>query len=291
MWDLTTQSLLTDLGPSDVSHNLSASALRRGLAVNAFALLETYLQSRFEELLAQLSNSPLSYASFSNELRALLTLNATIGLATKVGYAAKADKLAMAEGGISRIAGYAATPPVYTAFGFSPKGSNVYKDDVGTCLTALGAIKPWNQMADVASAIGSTRVDISVDFDNIARTRNQCAHNSRSSIPTIDLQTHLECVTLIGIGFDVIATSIVKEICSTTTAADLATVSSRAVRPFRFLDHQIDGTWAERATLNGRNVKAYQTEQTARSGVMTRVNSGARFHILRNTQKIPLELL
>lgn len=290
MMDLATEPLLMDKGPGDVAHNLSAGALRRGLAVNSFALLETYLEARTEELLIQLASCPLGYAAFSNELQGFITLNAALGLANKIGHADKSQKLPLAETGIRKISGYSTNPPTYTAFGFSTRGSNIYKDDVSNCLKALGLAKPWDDMKAACSAIGSTRLNIGDDFDNISRTRHSCAHNSRSSIPTSDLQTHLECVILIGLGFDVLATSLMTSICATRRASDLPTVSARAKRLFRFLDQQIDDTWVERAEVNGRNVKNYSTELLAKAGAIARSNSSSKFHIVRNIQQIPIEL-
>lgn len=290
MLDLGSRPLLTDLSPAEIIHNLSASTLRRGLAVNAFALLETYLESRLDELLSTLPSCQFGYNSFPEELQSLVSLNAAIGLATKIGHAPKDKRLSIAEIGLQKISKFSSTPPVYTSFGFSPRGSNVQGSDISSCLSALGVTKSWDKMATVASEIGSTRVNISVDFDNIARTRHNCAHNSRSSIPTADLHTHLECVTVIGMSFDIIASSVVTAICSSRKTTDLLSAFARSKRSFRFLDQQVDGRWVERAESGGRNIKIYPDEVAAKAGVLSRAGASDRFHIMRNAQRLPIEL-
>jgi hypothetical protein len=287
MWGLSNEPLLTDRGPGEPEHNLSAGALRRGLAVNAFALLEAYLQARLEELLSVLAGARWNYSNFPEDLRKLLTLKAAIGLASKLTHAV--DKLAFAESGLLAISGYAATPPVYTSFGFSSRGSNVYAEDIAGCIRAFGIEKPWRVMAEVASKIGSTRVDISQDFSNSAGTRHSCAHDARAMLPTADLKTHLECVALIGIAFDVIATSAVTAISSSRKASDIMNAQSRSIRTYRFADHQIGGSIAERIDPNGRVVKLYSNEMAARAGLLSR-KAGSEFRIIRNAQKVPVEL-
>ncbi len=284
------EPLLSDRGPAERSHNLSAGALRRGLAVTAFALLETYFESRFNELLGDLAACPWAYGSYSDGLQKLITLNAAIGLATKVGFASKIDKLPMAERGIAALAGYSATPPVYTSLGFSPKGSNVHKDDVSACLRALGAQEPWAELAGVASRTGSARVNIADDYKAVSDRRNACAHNSKASIPTTDLRSHLEIVTILGIGFDVIASSLVSRICNASSASEVKSTSPALAPKFRFLDHDIAGLYSERSAISGRSVKNYMNETAGRAGLLSRASAPTEFRIIRNTQRVPIEL-
>ena len=115
MLSLTTEVLLTDSLPVRVQHNRGARVLRNGLAVAAFARLETYLERRLSELLHLLTLSPISYGGLDQRLRRFLSVEATFGLANRLGFVQKPDQQTYIERVLSLMVGFSSSPATYTA--------------------------------------------------------------------------------------------------------------------------------------------------------------------------------
>ncbi|CCJ08272.1 HEPN domain-containing protein [Methylocystis sp. SC2] len=289
MLRLLKHELLTDKFPPSDTHNDGARILRRGLSVSAFSLLECYLEDRLEELTAELSRCCLNYSDFGEKLQKFLTVDALLGLGTRINFEKKSSRQRLVESFLPRIAGYALNPPLYTAIGFSPKGSNVSKDDIKAVLSALGREDAWNELGGLARLIGSSRISLDNDYSNLASTRHSAAHDSSTNIPTSDLQSHLESIIVIGITFDVLATTLVKSHQKAKSKSDLPIRLTSLNFPFRFLDEQVNGKWYERRGGSTRTIKAYASEPEARLGATRR--RGGAFVILRDPRQIPMELI
>lgn len=288
MIKLSKEILLTDTFPPNAPHNAGARILRRGLTVSAFAHLEAYLEGRLEELAIELSKCQLSFVDLGERLRHFLTVEAALGLANRLQFMPKGDQRPFAEAQLLRLAQHSASPPTYTAQGFSPKGSNVSSKDISVAISALGVENGWQRLSSIMSQIGATRVSLYDDYENLYKTRNHAAHNSNFNVPTSDLQTHLENITSIGIAFDVLTTALVEAHVSAVNSHMLATAIQKATWSFRFFDELVSGSWAERAKLTGKIVKVYASEAAARSGALGRTGGG--FTIARDIRQVPVEL-
>ena len=289
MLDLAKNPLLVDTFPPNAQQNISARILRRGLAVSAFSLPEGYMEKRLEELVFDLSASPISYSDMGSKLKRFLTVETVLGFATKLNFTKNADQLQLAEDLLARLIGHMSVPPSYTAIGFSPKGSNISKDDIKTALAALGADDGWTRLSRIARDIGSTRLSLEGEYANLANIRNRAAHDSAVNVPTTDLQAHLEVVNVIGITFDIMCSSLVSTYLKARTPAHVAAGFAILAPSYRFIDHQVDGRWFERAKTTGRVVKSYSTELEARTVAGTRTGGG--FIVIRDIKQLPIELL
>lgn len=289
MLKLSQETLLTDTFPPNEPHNIGARILRHGLAVSAFSSLEKYIEARFEMLMADFAGAALGYANFSDELKRFVTIDAMTGLVTRIGFHEASVRQAYADQHIQRIAAYNSNPASYTAFGFSPKGSNVSAGDISKAFSACGAAKAWTKLSGIASAIGSTRVNLEMDYTNLARTRHRSAHNPASNVPTNDLKTHIEIAILIGIAIDVLILGIGRAIRTARTASDLKSKIDSLSYTYRYLDLQIDSTWVERASLSGRAIKRHPTETAAIAVAKARTSQS--IVIVRDTQQVPLAIV
>lgn len=287
MLALAGDRLLTDTFPPNAPHNRGARILRHGLAVAAFSSLEKYIETRFQHLMRSFTSSPLSYAAFSNDLKRFLTVEAVVGLATKTKFRAHADRQLFSESALKEIGGYLAGTAPYSAFGFSPRGSNVSRTDIESAFKACGLAHCWTHMGSISSAIGASRVSLAVDFDQLARTRNRSAHDPSGNVPTANLVAHIETAILIGIAADILSTAIERAYASSSTTAQLRVAITGMSYPVRYVDEQSDGSWLERSAT-GYALKRYATELAAVTGAQARRSASSV--VLRDTRQVPIGL-
>ena len=281
---------LTDAAPSSVDHNRGARLLRKGLAVAAFSHLEGYVRARLEELANILSTSQIPFSALDGKLQRYLLVDAVSGLANSLYFVPKSDQQSFAAIELARLAGYSGPLRSYTAHGFSPRGSNVTSSDVSSVLGALGATgDPWLSLSQITSHLGASRLSLATDFSNAARLRHNSAHSATFNVPTTDLQTQITSSILIGMSFDILATSYIDAHRRARSVLELKSFLSRLKWAFRYIDEMLDGRWCERVKLSGRVVKIYPDESAARNGALARASS--EFIIVRDSRQTPIDLL
>lgn len=288
MLEVTDDPLLTDTFPPSAPQNTSARLLRLGIAVTAFSSLEKYVDSRFEDLMSKVQTSPVQFSSFDDDLKSFLSREAALGLLNRTSYIEDGLKQGYFDTNIARVAKYLEVPAIYTAYGFSPRGSNIGHGDIKEALRALGLKDPWGKLVAITTAIGSKRVSLFDDYKAMAAKRHKSAHDPMSNVPTADLKTHLEMAIAIGIGIDILTTTIGDAYVAASNKGDLAARLLALSYPVRFIDQQADGSLLERATATGRGIKQYLTESAAITGASGRAKFA--FLILRAPSTMPLAL-
>lgn len=282
--------LLTDSVIGSSQHNTRARILRNGLLVSSFSLLEAYLEDRLEEKVQELSASRIGYSSFTETLRAFLTVHAVTGLATRINFADKADRLQLAELHLLRTAGFRSNPPSYTGLGFSPKGSNVSEGDIKELFASFGVRDGWGHLSGLCSRLGSARLSLRDDFRNLHRARNKAAHDSATNIATSDLETHLATSLLIGMTVDIVLTYSINCFLKSRSVARAETAANNvAALPIRFVDEQVGGSWIERVGQNGSPIKRYP-DRTAAT-IAARARARTYPIVVRSSSRVPTELI
>lgn len=266
MLRLTFDASLIDVLPLGSTANIDARILRNGIAISVFALLEGYVSDIFERLASQLNGATLNYNNLPDDLRHFLTIDAIKGLSNKIGIVDRSSRLSFAELHMPRIASFSHNPPQYTSFGFSPAGSNVSHEDIKNAFRAFQVTDPWRKLANICSAMGSSRVDLQNDYKTISQTRHRAAHDAGANVPSGDLQTNIRNAILIGIAVDVLTSIVGDAVVTSTIGSEIGNSVSAAAHDFRFLDEQPDGTILERPALMSRAVKRYDNRQDAIAG-------------------------
>lgn len=234
--DALAEPILVDIFPVTDPTNIVAQHLRKGIVVTAFAAFETYLEKVVEVVLDEVAGAGLGYGGLPQGVRKMLTSEALTGLATRMSFLDKADKLSFAEQQIARLAGFQLTPPRYSAAGFSPKGSNIGHDDVKTLFAAFGVADPWAKIGSLANAIGGGRVSIVDDFKNFSGARNSCAHDANYVIATNDVAGHLEACATAAIAIDMLAMKCVDAVKSARQTPDVTLALAAPSARCRFID-------------------------------------------------------
>lgn len=290
MLGLTDNRLIVDVFPPASDHNTSSRILRLGLAVNAFASLESYVAGCFERLVRELPGIQVPYSQFPLPLREFLLIKAADGLVTK-GSRIKgpAERLAFYQQDIAVIAAFSSVPPVYSSHGFSPKGSNVDSGDISSALRAFGIEKAWAKLSSVTQLLGLSQIDLASRYSDLASTRNRLAHNASSNIPTADLQEHIRSAISIGIVLDCMTSQVLHYYKRATNAAGLLVDVELQENHFRFIDFEAGSAYVERGYSSGAVVRRYPDLVTAIAGVSARTKP--KFVVRRDASRRPMALL
>lgn len=288
MLKLTEEKLLVDIAPLNDPHNTGSRILRHGLSVTAFALLERYLQHEFDALMDEIPKSKISFSSFSDELREMIVSHAVAGLNTRAIFLEKSRRQAFFESGIQKIGQFSAIPPVYTAYGFSPRGSNVGHEDIKQAFRSFGVSDCWGRMSNLAKDLGLSRVNLQNDFQNLALTRHASAHNPSGNVPTSDLITNIETAIIVGVTIALLCSSIKTSFLQAKNKIDLETRVSEPKPQYRVVDELSDGSWLERRFPTGAGVKKFSSEEEAINSI--KIRKTANQAVFRNKSLIPLAL-
>ena len=286
MHELTTHELLVDLAPAQTNHNKRASILRHGLVVCSFSSLESYLNERIEDVCQTFANVGFPYTSFSENLQKFLVVEGIIGLANAINFRPKPDRLAFADRNLRRISTFDSQNPIYTSFGFSPRGSNVGAGDITNAIVAFGISEPWRTLSRFASTFGGGTPNLQIDFENMSRARNSSAHDPSTNVPTADVQSHLLSAINVAVSFDAMIGRISAALATSTTFAAYAATVQTAQPRIRFVDERLDGNWDERSQSNGRSLKIHANE--AGATLTARQRQNVDLVVVRDTQSRPL---
>ncbi|MBX7500147.1 hypothetical protein K3181_01655 [Qipengyuania sp. YG27] len=286
MRELTDHELLVDLAPNHTAHNKRASILRHGLVVCSFSSVETYFKDRLAEICNIFADVGFPFSSFSDELQSFLIVDGIIGLGNRVGFLPNSDKLVFADQNLRVLSNFDSQHPTFTAFGFSPRGSNIGQGDVATALKAFSIEGPWNILSSYASVVGGGTPNLRNDFENMSRTRNSSAHNPSSNVPTYDVQQHIENATILSVCFDLVMAKIVKAIRSASDFNDYVSKVAGSEPRIRYIDKRLDGAWSERNDPTGRCLKKHDDE--AVGVVSARQRPTVDVVVVRDLQSLPL---
>lgn len=289
MLSLSDNSLLVDVFPPAAPENASARILRLGIAVNAFASLESYIAGCFDRLVDRLPTMTIAYSDLPESLKDYLVVKAANGMITK-GNRIKllADKISFYQSTLTELSSFNNVPPLYSKHGFSPRGSNVDSTDVASAFSAFGLTKCWKKLSEATSLIGLPQVDLAAEYSNLASTRNKLAHEAASNIPSSNLQLHIRTAINIGLAVDSLTTLIGNSYSVAGGASDLLKPIILTDKSFRFIDEETGGTYAERNLTSGRIVKRYPALQDAIEGASARITP--RFLIRRDASRRPIGL-
>jgi len=284
------EQLLTDVLPLEDLKNINSRILRKGIAVSSFAMLESYLRHSFKHMMSSVSLTQIKYSDFDEKLKSFLSVNAIEGLATYLYFIKdKSKKLAIVDDHVKELSSYLSNPPIYTALGFSPRGSNVAADDVRVAFNAVGVVDPWAKLELIVRACGASTLNLRNDFEALSNARHSSAHHTVDNIPTEDLKSHLRAAVVIGMAVDILAKHAGTALEHCTKASEIAAAINRPIGPFRFLDEETSGSWVERASLTGRGIKRYAALEAGKSGAVGRAIK--RYLIVRDRSGLPVELL
>jgi hypothetical protein len=269
--------------------NLSARVLRHGLAVSAFSMLERYLSDIFSYLLVEdVSSSRIPFPDLPDSMREFIVVDAVTGMTNKLSFIKdQLERINFSDKSLSAINKYMDVPPIYTAFGFSPKGSNIGHEDIKRAFGVFGVKDAWGKMNSLAATVGGAVLSLRDNFIALSSARHRAAHDPVSSIPVADLQSNIRSAIVIGLCCDMLAKNAGAAIRFCNDKNNLGSDVESFSRPCRFLD-QVSGGWLERASPVATGTKRYADRASGIMGAVSR--KGLPFVVVRDMTGQPIEL-
>lgn len=179
--------------------------LRRGVAISAYNLLETFIEGRLEELTDHINLTHLHFADLSDRLQQLATRNLLNVASARAKRMPKQDvrafverlgqSLAAVHGGIN----LSSLTWVWT-------GSNMGADDYINILKALHVRETMQAVNDLAHRFGFTNViDPKAELHEFGQQRHRAAHNSAHQITNLWIPSAIDQLVKFSITFDAFA--------------------------------------------------------------------------------------
>lgn len=185
------------------------SFLRKGLTVAAFNTLEGFLTDRWQELATYVNSGHTGFLDLPDDMQQS-ALERTINVARaelrrnqstpaeRIGFLARVgDSLAAVNSGLN-------LSPLVLGW----EGSNLTSEDVVKILRLFHVDSPWVTMLELTSKFGfpaqsgAGALNLSDEFKNLSRLRNQAAHSMQFSITSIQLRTLPPMISRLGFGID-----------------------------------------------------------------------------------------
>lgn len=200
--DCLEDSALIDKNLTD--HDLRASMLRQGLAVLAFATMESFVRERTGELLRSFSNPLLRFTDLSPALQRATTLGALEGIRFRLKLQPAQEKVNWLVGALAPVASATSNLAQLSTHSFGQAASNLIEDDVQEILKAFGVKDPWKQITELSRRLGIGALDSRSEFIAIKERRHDSAHALSANVLHPDLEGSLRSVLAICIGFDLL---------------------------------------------------------------------------------------
>jgi hypothetical protein len=164
----------------EVEHNDRARLLRNGLAIAAFASLESFLKGRTVEALKQVSGAKLKFVELPERLQRLATVDSIAG--TKF-HLSRVDDIGEVRTLSQDLGDHLHSLGANTfELGFkmmASSSSNVSKGSVPDMLGAVGLKGGWSAMhqLSIRTLVG---LDPAVSFQSLSASRHEAAHDPSS---------------------------------------------------------------------------------------------------------------
>lgn len=267
--------------------NLGPQAIRRGIAVSAFNMLEDYLELTLRTTLDVINSSKFSFSALPPLLQNFLSLEAVSGLNNRLRFLRGQDRRVFLDNNLPIVSSYLSKSPKYTAFGFRTKGSNIVSEDVGRILSALGYKKAWTRASELSQRLSLLVGNPLQTYTSLSGLRNRCAHNSSYEMPISNLRTAIENCVSLSILLDVMMSEVGQAYKKRGIIGPPSNIALDI--SVRFIDEQPGGSYVERLGPAGPIIKRHPD----RSSAITAVNArkAKRHTIIRDESLIPVQLL
>lgn len=240
-------SALVDTGPTVSGASTVAAALRNGLCVVGFTILEDFLRQRVEEVFGGIRAGGLTFSQLPKSLRDIATVQAISGVAYRARLERNSggDTEKFVQRHAALIASTASTQYSFSSLGFGGNQPNLTSDEIGKVLKCLQVKSPWEQMDALVSRIGLGVLSCKDAFTAAAGRRHRAAHTPTAAISTSELVSYGKESLAIALTFDLLISRAVIYLrkgdisfCADTFRFSEAEVS------LRFLEQRKKTKWA-----------------------------------------------
>jgi len=193
---------LVEKTPDETDHNLRSQALRNGIAIIGFSVLEHFIRSRTGELLLAFNQVNTPFEDLPKKIREIATKGAIKGILKRMNF--NDDPILFTQTEAEIIA--SSKDPIYqiSQYSIGWDNSNLNVADVNTILKSFSIDSGWSNIDVLSSRLDLTILSSKEAFYNAAQRRHDAAHNVYARIQPTDLENFVREAYAIALGFDLL---------------------------------------------------------------------------------------
>jgi hypothetical protein len=227
-------------------------SLSRGIAVNGLIALEQFVRDRADEWVTVITAARVSPTAMPGGAIILQDRLAQV-LPRRLRDAQPAQRAQLIADLSRTLASFSSSAFVAHSLPFNWSGSNIQVADLEAILAMVGLLKePWGQVTALWSRVDPRfpgNVNARSLFEAVADPRHGAAHSANASLPLANLQNITRSARLLGLCFDVLVSSGIRQMC-------------RGVSPVRVLGGSVP---LRKVLRDGQVWREYNPGSTARA--------------------------
>lgn len=276
---------LVEKAPDETDHNLRSKALRNGIAIIGFSVLEHFIRARIGELLLSFNRVSIPFEDLPNRIKKIATMGAIKGIVARMRY--DDDAIAFTQSESAIIASSLNTTYQISQYSIGWDGSNLRVDDIGDIFKCFSIEAGWLAIDNLSGRLDLAILSSKEAFKNAAQRRHDAAHNIDAVVYSVHLESFIREAYVIAIGFDLLMSTAYHKIhigdndylnnATKITAGDIA------LRTISF-----DGNrWREYREGGRRAVKTAETKEELWPNALLRAKNNNEFLLSMDSDGFP----
>lgn len=196
---------LVEKAPNEKDHNLRSKALRNGIAIIGFSVLEHFIRARIGEILLSFEKVRTPFEELPDRIKKIATKGAIKGIVSRMKYEDDAIVFTQSESLI--VASSLNTTYQISQYSIGWDGSNLRIEDIGEIFNCFKIDAGWDSIDRLSGRLNMTILSSKDSFKNAARRRHDAAHNIDAVIHPTHLESFIREAYIIALGFDLLAST------------------------------------------------------------------------------------
>ncbi|TET34867.1 MAG: hypothetical protein E3J72_12080 [Planctomycetota bacterium] len=278
---------LVEKAPDEREHNLRSKALRNGIAIIGFSILEHFIRARTGELLLSFDRVSISFEDLPNKIKEIATKGAVKGIAARMKYNDNAIAFTQTESAI--IASSLKTTYQISQYSIGWDGSNLNVDDIGNIFKCFNIEAGWLAIDTLSGRLDLAILSSKEAFKNAAQRRHDAAHNIDAEIQPGHLESFVREAYVIALGFDLLSSTAYHKIYigdnNYLNSVNKITAGDIALRTI-----SLDGNrWKEFREGGRRAVRTAETKEELWPNALVRAGNNNEFLLCMDSDGFPSE--
>ncbi len=201
---------LTEKSPSEVDHNLRSKALRNGIAIIGFSVLEHFIRRRTGELLLLFDKIRIPFQELPLGIKKIATRGAVTGVSARIRHETDAIDFIQTEASV--IASSLNTTYQISKYSIGWESSNLRNSDINQIFNSFLIKDGWQAIDELSTRLNLSILSSRDAFNTAAQRRNDAAHNIEAIVHPTHLESFVREAYVIAIGFDLLISSAFQKI-------------------------------------------------------------------------------
>ena len=276
---------LVEKAPDEKDHNLRSKALRNGIAIIGFSVLEHFIRARIGEILLSFDRVSTPFEDLPDRMKKIATKGAIKGITNRMKY--EDDAIVFTQSESSIVASSLNTTYQISRYSIGWDGSNLRVDDIREIFNCFSIDAGWDSIDILSRRLNLTIPSSKDSFKNAAQRRHDAAHNIDAVIHPAHLESFVREAYVIALGFDLLTSTAYHKIyigdndylnnVNKITAGDIAlrTISLDKNR------------WKETREGGRRAVKTAETKKELWPNALVRAKNNNEFLLCMDSDGFP----